>query len=82
MASISLVELRRMAESLNALRGGTISGAVMRSDLRQVRLEMADGTLAVIRIDNDDVGRPRFEVDVIRPAAHPASQLEVRFESA
>ena len=82
MASISLVDLRRVADSLAALRGGTIAGAVMRSDLRQVRFEMSDGTLAVIRIDNDAEGRPRFEVDVIRPAVPPTSQLEVRFESA
>jgi hypothetical protein len=82
MASISLTDLRRVADSLAALRGGTIAGAVMRSDLRQVRLEMADGTLAVIRIDNDADGRPRFEVDVIRPAAQSTTQLEVRFESA
>jgi hypothetical protein len=82
MASISLVDLRRVADSLAALRGGTIAGAVMRSDLRQVRLEMADGTLAVIRIDNDADGRPRFEVDVIRPAVLPTPQLEVRFDSA
>lgn len=82
MASISLADLRRVADSLGALRGGTITGAVMRSDLRQVRLELADGTLAVIRIDNGADGRPRFEVDVIPPAAPATSQLEVRFESA
>ncbi|HEX5819323.1 MAG TPA: hypothetical protein VFY20_10605 [Gemmatimonadales bacterium] len=54
----------------------------MRSDLRQLRLELSDGTLAVVRIDADDDGRARLEVDVIqrRPAA--SSQLEVRFESA
>lgn len=82
MASISLTDLRRVADSLSALRGGTIAGAVMRSDLKQVRLELTDGTLAVIRIDNDADGRPRFEVDVIRPAAPVSNQLEVRFESA
>lgn len=82
MASISLADLRHVADSLGALRGGTIAGAVMRSDLRQVRLEMTDGTLAVIRIDNDAEGRPRFEVDVIRPPVPVTSQLEVRFESA
>ena len=61
---------------------GHITGAAMRSDLRQIRLEMADGTLAVIRLDTDEAGKGRFEVDVIRPPAPPSSQLEVRFESA
>lgn len=82
MAPISLVDLRRMSEALSALRGGTISNVVMRSDLRQLRLELADGTMAVIRLDEDGGGKGRFEVDVIRPPARPSGQLEVRFESA
>jgi hypothetical protein len=82
MAPISLLDLRRVADALAALRGETITNAVMRSDLRQLRLEMSDGTLAVFRLDADEDGRPRFEVDVIRPPAAPSSQLEVRFESA
>ncbi len=82
MSPVSLHDLRRIAEALDALRGGSISGASMRSDLRLLRLEFADGTLAVVRIDADAEGRPRLEVDVVRRAATPASQLEVRFETA
>jgi len=54
----------------------------MRSDLRQLRLELSDGTLAVVRVDADDEGRARLEVDVIQRRPAVSSQLEVRFESA
>lgn len=82
MAPISLQDLRRVSDALAKLHGTAVVAAVMRSDLRQLRLELSDGTLAVVRIDADDDGRARLEVDVIqrRPAA--SSQLEVRFESA
>jgi hypothetical protein len=54
----------------------------MRSDRRQLRVEMADGQLLVVGVDLDEVGRPQLEVDVIRPPAEHGNQLEVRFESA
>ena len=54
----------------------------MRGDLRQLRLEFTDGSLAVLRIDADADGRARLEVDVIRAAGEPSNQLEVRFENA
>lgn len=79
---VSLQDLRRIAETLAAVRNGTVSGAVMRSDLRQLRIEMADGQLVVVSADLDESGRPQLEVDVIRPRVEPGSQLEVRFESA
>ena len=82
MAPISLQDLRRVSDALAKLHGTAVVNAVMRSDLRQLRLELSDGTLAVVRIDADDDGRARLEVVVIqrRPAA--SSPLEVRFESA
>ena len=79
---VSLQDLRRIAETLAAVRSGTVSGAVMRSDRRQLRIEMADGQLVVVSVDLDENGRPQLEVDVIRPRAESSSQLEVRFESA
>lgn len=79
---VSLQDLRRIAETLAAVRSHTVSGAVMRSDRRQLRIEMADGQLLVVGVDLDEGGRPQLEVDVIRPAAEHGSQLEVRFESA
>ena len=80
--AVSLQDLRRIAETLAALRDRSVIGAVMRSDRRQLRVEMGDGHLLVVGVDLDPDGRPQLEVDVVRPAAEPSSQLEVRFESA
>jgi len=54
----------------------------MRSDRRQLRIEMADNIMLVVSVDIDEGGHPRLEVDVVRPPAEPANQLEVRFETA
>lgn len=79
---VSLQDLRRIADTLAALRSHTVSGAVMRSDRRQLRIEMADGQLLVVGVDFDEAGHPQLEVDVIRPPAEQGTQLEVRFETA
>jgi len=79
---VSLQDLRRIADTLAALRSRTVSGAVMRSDRRQLRVEMADGQLLVVGVDLDEAGRPQLEVDVIRPPVEHGNQLEVRFETA
>jgi hypothetical protein len=79
---VSLQDLRRIADSLAALRGRLVSGATMRSDRRQLRIEMADNVLLVVGVDLDEGGHPRLEVDVVRSPADPANQLEVRFETA
>jgi hypothetical protein len=81
MSQISLQELRQMAESLATLRGQTVVDAVLRSDRRQLRIELADGRMVIVALDVDPAGRPRLEVDVVRHATEQA-QLEVRFESA
>ena len=79
---VSLHELRRIADSLTALRGHPVTGATMRSDHRQLRIEMADSVMLVVGVELDEGGHPRLEVDVIRSPAEPANQLEVHFESA
>jgi hypothetical protein len=79
---VSLQDLRRIAETLAALRGRTVAGATMRSDRRQLRIDMADGQLLVVGVDTDESGRPQLEVDVVHPPAEQGNQLEVRFESA
>jgi hypothetical protein len=80
--TVSLQELRRIADTLAALRDHTVTGATMRSDRRQLRIEMADGRLLVVGVDTDDAGHPQLEVDVVRPHPEQGSQLEVRFEAA
>jgi hypothetical protein len=43
---------------------------------------MADNVLLVVSVDVDEAGHAHLEVDVVRPPAEPANQLEVRFETA
>ena len=79
---VSLQDLRRIAETLAAVRGRTVGGATMPSDRPQLRIDLADGQLLVVSMDADDSGRPQLEVDVVRQPAEHGNQLEVRFESA
>ncbi len=79
---VSLHDLRRIADSLTVLRGHSVTGATLRSDRRQLRIEMAEGMMLVIGVDLDEGGYPHLEVDVVRQPAEPASQLEVHFEPA
>jgi hypothetical protein len=81
MTQIPLQELRRIADSLSLLRGKTVVGAVMRSDQRQLRIELGDGHLVVVTVDAHPAGHPRLEVDVVRRRVEQ-HQLEVHFESA
>ncbi len=80
MSQVPLQDLRRVADSLAQLRGKAIADAVMRSDLRQLRIELADGQLVVLTLDADELGRARLEVDVVRAPDAPTRQLEVRFD--
>ena len=81
MTQISLQELRRIADSLSLLRGKSVVEAVMRSDQRQLRIDLADGHMVVVSVDAAPTGPPRLEVDVVRRVADH-HQLEVRFETA
>ena len=78
MTQIPVHDLRRVAGALDALRGRSIGSAHMRSDLRQLRLELEDGALVVVGVTSDASGRGRLEVDVVRRAVDQ-HQLEVRF---
>jgi len=80
MSQVSFQDLRRIADALAGLRGKVLTDAVMRSDLRQLRLETEDGQMMVVTVEMDEAGRPRLEVDVIRQVVEPARQLEVRFD--
>ncbi len=81
MSNVPLQELRRVADSLAQLRGKTVADAVMRSDLRQLRIELADGQLVVLTLDADELGRARMEVDIVRAPEVSTRQLEVRFDA-
>jgi hypothetical protein len=81
VGQLPLTDLRRVAAALDSLRGRTVAGAHMRSDLRQLRLELEDGSLVVVGVGADGGGKARLEVDVVRRAAD-RHQLEVRFEAS
>lgn len=81
MTQVSMQDLRRVAESLAALRGKMITDVVMRSDLRQLRLETSDGLMMMLTVEVDEAGRPRLEVDVVRQPEDPGRQLEVKFDA-
>lgn len=53
----------------------------MRSDFRQLRVELDGGVLLVVGAEVDAAGRPHLEVDVVRLGDdHAQAQLEVGFE--
>ncbi len=81
MTNVLVQDLRRVAEALQQLHGKPVVAASMRSDLRQVKIELADGLVIVVAAEIDDDGRPRLEVDVVRRMEDPTRQLEVRFDS-
>lgn len=81
MSGVPVTELRRIADSLATLRGRSVQHAVLRSDLRQLRLEFADGLLAVVSLGADPDGRPRLEFDLVAQPEGGTNQLEVRFEA-
>lgn len=70
-----------MSAAVELLRGRGVRTATMRSDLRQLRLELEDGTLIVIGVGPDASGTPRLELDIVRRALDQ-HQLEVRFETS
>ena len=78
----SILQLRQMADTLAQLRGSEVRDAVMRSDLRQLKLELGDGTVVLIAVATDEGAPPRLEVDVVEKPRSRAPQLEVRFDSA
>lgn len=80
MTNVPVQDLRRVAEALLQLHGQPVLEASMRSDLRQVKIELADGMVIVVAAEVDEDGRPRLEVDVVRQSTDAARQLEVRFD--
>ena len=80
MNQVPLQDFRRVAEALAQLRGQPIQQCVMRSDFRQLRIELPGELITVISVNLDESGQPRLEVDIVRQTEEPSKQLEVRFE--
>jgi hypothetical protein len=81
MLQIPVQDLRRVMRSLQGLRGRRVGDCIMRSDLRQLRIELDDGEILVIALESDDAGRPHLAVDVVAPTEDMVKQLEVGLES-
>ncbi len=82
MTQISVQDLRRVAASLQQLRGHQIADCVLRSDLRQLKIELADGRIVVIALELDEGGRQHhLTVDVATPLDEFSRQLEVGLDS-
>ena len=82
MRSLELQELRRIAGGVARLRGESVRDVTVRSDLRQLRVELASGLILVVSAERDFQGRPRLEVDVVELPHDAAAkqQMEVRFD--
>ncbi len=82
MSTLELQDLRRVAGAVARLRGETVREVTVRSDLRQIRVELESGLILVVSGERDREGRPRLEVDVVEQPPHAATrpQLEVRFD--
>ena len=82
MSGVGLAELRRIVAAVSRLRGELVRDLTVRSDVRQLKVELESGIILVVSAERDEQGRPRLEVDVVEaPAAAGArSQIEVRFD--
>ncbi|PYO28826.1 MAG: hypothetical protein DMD73_04260 [Gemmatimonadetes bacterium] len=82
MSSIELQQLRRVAGAVARLRGEAVRDVTVRSDLRQLKVELESGLILVVSAERDAQGRPRLEVDVVDGPRELGvrQQLEVRFE--
>ncbi len=81
MIQIPVQDLRRVAASLQLLRGNEIADCVMRSDLRQLKIELADGRMLVIGVELDEAGRQyHLAVDIVVPPEEFTRQLEVSLD--
>jgi hypothetical protein len=80
MPHVTMQSLRRVAESLGLLKNRTVMDSSIRSDFRQLRLELSNGLMMVVAIEEDETGRARLQVDVVRQPDDSGRQLEVKFD--
>lgn len=80
MPLTSVQYLRRIAEAVSQLHGQEIQDVEIRADCRTLRVALQDGYILLITSLIDDAGKPRLDVDLLRPVAEvPPGQLEVPF---
>jgi hypothetical protein len=79
---VGLQDLRRVVAAMERLRGQQIRDVMVRSDLRNLKVELQGGLILVISAEMDDQGRPHMEVDVVEAVQDAAArqQIEVHFD--
>jgi len=82
VSSLELQDLRRIVAAVARLRGESVREVTVRSDLRQLRVELGSGLILVVSAERDAQARPRLEVDVVERPQDTAArqQIEVRFD--
>jgi hypothetical protein len=82
VSSLELQDLRRIAGAVARLRSEAVREVTVRSDLRQLRVELESGLILVVSAEPDGQGRPRLQVDVVELPQDVSAkqQIEVRFD--
>ena len=82
MNPLALQDLRRVVAAVERLRGQDILDVTVRSDLRQLKVELGGGAILVIAAERDEQGRPYLAVDVVEAHQDAGSrqQIEVHFD--
>ena len=82
MTSLGVQALRRIVGAVARLRGELVRDVTVRSDVRQLKVELESGLILVVTAERDAQGRPQLEVDVVELPrdASTKQQIEVRFD--
>jgi len=82
VSSLGVQALRRVVGAVARLRGELVRDVTVRSDLRQLKVELQSGLILVVSAERDAQGRPQLEVDVVDVPqdALTKQQIEVRFD--
>jgi hypothetical protein len=82
VTSLDVQALRRIVGAVARLRGELVRDVTVRSDVRQLKVELESGLILVVTAQRDAQGRPQLEVDVVDLPrdASTKQQIEVRFD--
>jgi len=82
VTALGVQALRRIVGAVARLRGELVHDVTVRSDVRQLKVELESGLILVVTAERDAQGRPHLEVDVVELPrdASTKQQIEVRFD--
>lgn len=81
MSIAPIHDLRRIADAVGHLRDHGVLDVVLRSDCRQLRVQLETGEVLLISVLLDEEGKPRLDADLLRLPEGHTGQLEVVFEA-